>query len=304
MEFILVLASVFLLSHSGWLTRLHQDDWFETGKEVVYGFSFPKLAADFLLVAIPLVIVFVVSDKLGQHWLGLLSFFVAGIVFFYSLGRTKHDQHIEHFQECLSRDDQQGAFNAVHEFIDENQVEGYPQLQTLFEKGLLHHRFDRWFVIVFWFLLTGPVGALAYRILAFLDESSADDGLYRYKRVTISGVTTEEHAAGEDSNAQPAVTASQLLYILEWVPARLMGISFGLVGQFSGFAGQLPTALDVKARSADCLHNCALLALDYQSASDETDSAAALLRLKAIERLIRHSMILWVALVAFVQLLG
>lgn len=314
MEFILVLASVFLLSHSRWLAKLQQDEWLEAAKALSYGLPIPKTAADILLVGVPLLIVFTIVNKLGGHWLGLLSFLVAAVVFFYSLGRNKHESHIAYFQERLEHDDQQGAFNAVNVLIPETEIENYPQLQVLFEKVLLHYRFDRWFVVVFWFLLVGPVGALGYRVLAMLQATESDDSVSAYNRASMDDMSQDKpsasHVAGSVPNAshsQPSYSQTSLarcLYYLEWIPARLLGMSFGLMGQLSGFGGHLQSALAMKEQSTDCLHNCAMLAMEATPVAGDMDSASALLRVKAIERLARHSMIMWVALIAFVQLLA
>ncbi|MCS4236278.1 regulatory signaling modulator protein AmpE [Stenotrophomonas sp. BIGb0135] len=68
----------------------------------------------------------------------------------------------------------------------------------------------RWFAVLFWFLLLGPVGALAYRLLALL-------------------------AVGPMRALAPvdcAIGARRVLSWLEWPVAQLMSLSMALVGNF------------------------------------------------------------------------
>ena len=68
----------------------------------------------------------------------------------------------------------------------------------------------RWFAVLFWFLLLGPVGALAYRLLALLAVGP------------MRSLASAECLAG----------ARQVLGWLEWPVAQLMSLSMALVGNF------------------------------------------------------------------------
>lgn len=66
---------------------------------------------------------------------------------------------------------------------------------------------QRYFAVLFWFFVTGPAGALAYRLADI------------HKRAVLQGTATA-----------PAFTS--LVYCLEWPVSRLLGLSWALVGQF------------------------------------------------------------------------
>src|SRR5690606_37407052 len=73
----------------------------------------------------------------------------------------------------------------------------------------------RWFRVLFWFLLLGPVGALLYRLAAIAAE-------------------------GDASHLLPAETvdgARGLLAILDWPVAQLMTFAMALVGNFDAVFG-------------------------------------------------------------------
>jgi len=68
----------------------------------------------------------------------------------------------------------------------------------------------RWFAVLFWFLLLGPVGALLYRLLALLAVGP------------MRSLASVEAVAG----------ARVVLSWLEWPVAQLMSLSMALVGNF------------------------------------------------------------------------
>ena len=73
----------------------------------------------------------------------------------------------------------------------------------------------RWFGVLFWFLLLGPVGALLYRLAALAAE-------------------------GKDTHLLPAgnvAGARTLLAVLDWPVAQLMTLSMALVGNFDAVFG-------------------------------------------------------------------
>lgn len=80
---------------------------------------------------------------------------------------------------------------------------------SLVEATLLN-ALRRWFAVLFWFLLLGPVGALGYRLLALMAESPLR------VRVPVDALAM----------------AQRVLGWLEWPVAQLMAFSMALVGNF------------------------------------------------------------------------
>lgn len=77
-------------------------------------------------------------------------------------------------------------------------------------EAVFRNALHRWFGVLFWFLLLGPVGALLYRLTAF----SAEGEFAR----TLPGETREG--------------ARGLYAVLDWPVAQLMTLSMALVGNF------------------------------------------------------------------------
>ena len=77
-------------------------------------------------------------------------------------------------------------------------------------EAVFRNALHRWFGVLFWFLLLGPVGALLYRLTAFSAE-------------------------GEFAHSLPGETregARGLYAVLDWPVAQLMTLSMALVGNF------------------------------------------------------------------------
>ncbi|HEX7802488.1 MAG TPA: hypothetical protein VF471_07015 [Pseudoxanthomonas sp.] len=77
-------------------------------------------------------------------------------------------------------------------------------------EAVFRNALHRWFGVLFWFLLLGPVGALLYRLTAFSAEGEFARGLPG---------ETREGARG-------------LYAVLDWPVAQLMTLSMALVGNF------------------------------------------------------------------------
>lgn len=77
-------------------------------------------------------------------------------------------------------------------------------------EAVFHNALLRWFGVLFWFLLLGPVGALLYRLAALAGEGDFSDAL-----------------PGETRTGARALHA-----ILNWPVAQLMTLAMALVGNF------------------------------------------------------------------------
>lgn len=129
-----------------------------------------------------------------------------------------------------------------------------------------------YFVPAFWYLLLGPLGALGYRLLELTRQQWGHSA---------------SHPAGI------------LVHALEWVPARLLALSFALVGQFDSTLRTLGSMLaqwevsagELVARSADA-------AIVAEPIELETGV------LHGTRQLLIRAVLAWAVLVAFLSVLG
>ena len=155
----------------------------------------------------------------------------------------------------------------------------------------------RWFGVLLWFLVLGPVGALGYRLAA---------------------------VAGEDAVAArlpPALVegARLLLAVLDWPAAQLMTLSLALVGDFEvvvgawkdagGAAPGLDTGFLRAAARASVRSEIADAAEEYADAGVAAGSALVyelgpLPELRDAMGLVWRSLLLWLAVIALFVLAG
>lgn len=107
-----------------------------------------------------------------------------------------------------------------------------------FCRYIVSSSFERLFAVVFWYLVLGPAAALLYHVTV----------LYRSRGV-------QDH----DSDAGRLVL--RLGYLLEWVPARLLALTFSLAGDFVAAFGRLRELwLDTDRSAVSLVLACALAA--------------------------------------------
>jgi AmpE protein len=158
--------------------------------------------------------------------------------------------------------------------------EGSALVEAVFRSAL-----QRWFGVLFWFLLLGPVGALLYRLSALAGE-------------------------GEFASLLPAETLAgvrKLHALLDWPVAQLMTLSMALVGNFDpvfnawrearGNTWQLDTGFLAAAARASVKSELAEEAEEYAE-QGMVPTMRELPELRDAMSLVWRILLLWLALLA------
>lgn len=107
-----------------------------------------------------------------------------------------------------------------------------------FCRYIVSSSFERLFAVVFWYLVLGPAAALLYHLSV----------LYRLRGV-------------QDHDSEAGRLVLRLAYLLEWVPARLLALTFSLAGDFvAAFARLRELLLDTDRSAVSLVLACALAA--------------------------------------------
>jgi AmpE protein len=132
---------------------------------------------------------------------------------------------------------------------------------------LLWQAYQSFFAVIFWYFLLGPGAALAYRLLALSVENSR----------------------------QPALKerAEQLRHALDWLPVRVLALSFALVGNFVAVVRVMLHELLNWHISAG--HLVARVGRVADSAPEEEDTQRGLGRLDSLWELLLRCAVLWYA---------
>jgi AmpE protein len=252
MEFIVIVIGLFILHRAGSLPSLQKDAWYRGWttrlgaqrwlKMVPHGRLLFSLLLPVLLVALLLVV-------LDDYWFGLPQFFLSLCIFLYSLGRGDLEEQVEGYQNDLKRDDLQAAYHDAGDFNPAHQqsdAESWGQLHNEALGAISYRYFERYFAVMFWFMLAGAPGAILYRLSVSHSDMSLDD-------------------------ATDKSTAERWLQLMEWLPARLVGISLAFVGNFTACLERLRgTLFSMSDSTVDVVASYVSAAL--QSGSVEADS--------------------------------
>ncbi|MCB1649074.1 MAG: regulatory signaling modulator protein AmpE [Pseudomonadales bacterium] len=204
---------------------------------------------------------------------------------------------------------QAGDYEAAYLLLQERhtsvQLDGTDDLEALHRqcsRYLAGNSLQRLFAVLFWYLVAGPVGALVYYCLAQLQRNRM-----------------------VDSEWQAARWASGLLFALEWLPARVLALTFSLAGDFdAGFACLRDALVDTVRSGESVVTDCALAAtgaparalLVQESDDEETlvidmdgtgaglSPAAMGAQIQSLLALIERSQVLWVAALALLAVFG
>ena len=168
-----------------------------------------------LLILIPLVPVAWASRALletGIPW-DLPYLLFAVLVIFFCLGPRDLASEVEEYCQAIADSDSARAERVLTELCE---VEHYGARDVdAVEEAIFVQATKRFFGVLFWFVVLGPVGAWLFRV----------SDLLRRRAFHISGSDPERVAV-----TLPAIEA--IHGVLVWVPARLAAIGYALTGNF------------------------------------------------------------------------
>ena len=198
------------------LAELRTFAWFERLIDRIRGKDRQHLWSGVLGVvtafALPLVALLIAQYVLIKI-LALFGFVLAVAVLLYSLGPRDLDGDVHRFLNAWEQGDDVKAQDYAQRI--------YPVTARPFDAGSLGRgvvegtliaAHERWFGVIFWFVILGPLGALWYRLACVLREKCLRQ--------------SEEEGAFKDA-------ALMMHHILAWIPVRLTLFSYALVGNFA-----------------------------------------------------------------------
>ncbi|WP_444931987.1 regulatory signaling modulator protein AmpE [Microbulbifer sp. SSSA002] len=213
MTLLIVLIAVALVQIWGSGAPLHRDGWFKRWSEHLQTSSRLNGNSGLLLgvtILVPVLISAIVM-ALVENTAGSLGYLLVGVpLLLYCLGRGNFNDIIANYLRNWYSGDLDGAAKAAAPILrelHEAPSDGTCLHEQVF-RGAAYCAFERLFAVLFWFILLGIPGAILFRLSAMYAENTRD--------------SSEE------------TTAARWLWLLEWLPVRVMGLSFAIVGNFAG----------------------------------------------------------------------
>ena len=335
MHFLIVLIAVVVLESNGQLAFIQRDIWVRKWYSALSGLAGLKsdsLVKMLVFVLLPVVALQIVLWSLGD---GVLVFLLELAVLLYSFGRGDLRAQIAVLESDIERSDLQAAFHDAAVFNIGHRSGSADSAAGLCHElaaALPYRLFERTFAAVFWFFILGAPAALAYRLLAL--HGDMELGLPQGNQIAEESEQGSEQAQGEQAQGEQAElepkadqeqtveladSANQLLWYLEWLPARFLALTLGLMGDFSRATTQLKDLVFcAKTSTADLLRRCVLGALNGDvinisapniSALNKDDAesesqTADLAMIPEVVALFRRSMTGWLVVIALFVLIS
>jgi AmpE protein len=326
MNFLIVLLAIITVEAYGELSFIQRDEWVRKWHQGLAKLSFLQSAAKLkvaVFVVVPAVVLQLVLLAMAQSHLGFFVFLLELLVLLYALGRGNLDTQVSLLSSDLERDDLQAAFHDAAVFNTahrEGNASNSADLRNEIFAALPYRIFERSFAVVFLFFFLGAPAALCYRLLALhgdlslendVDESAAS----KESSVDESVETVVEKSSDQNSEAIAAPNphsssdlnspALKLLWLLEWIPVRLLGFTVGLVGSFSDTATHLRELLFCRqTATAELLRRCVQGALGKSEQADPESETLNKAEINEVTSLFRRSMTAWLVGIAILVILS
>ena len=231
-----------------------------------------------VIVVMPTVVITVAMLLADPYAFGLVSVALKILLLLYVLSHMSIGKHLEAYRADLRRGDTQGAYHCAEQYLSVPEVSVTDDLNAMNHqviRALLHRWFEYFFLMVFWYMIGGVAGILlAWFTLQYARATRCDAEGWRY------------------------------LHWIEWIPVRLLGLTYGLAGNFlNAFPLWQSYLRDLTTNSSEVLYRLAEESLESQgkdrhwhSISENSEIAAE--ELDEWQRLHIRSLSVWMILIA------
>lgn len=276
-----LLAERFLLDQREWRRMA----WFPRYLDAFNHYPQMAWAKDHLLGAVAVLAPVLVGVTLLQWGIaaifgGLVDFLFALAVLLYCLGPEDLDNQTSDFLYAQDRGEQERAKLAAAKLCDDEPSDSAAEQVNQVREAILYQANRRLFGVIFWFLILGPLGAFLYRLSRTLLQAALADGM----------------------GAEFLLGRRRLLWILDWLPARLLVIAFALAGNFENTLGAWrrwkPESQEDEAKSLLVQAGNGALMI-----ADEDDEEANPAQVEAALSLVWRSMVVWLVILGLLAMI-
>jgi AmpE protein len=242
MSFLALVTALLLLRFWSGVDALHRDGWFRSWQDALAGLPLPGALQFTLAIVGPALLIQGFTDWLLPGVMGLQWIVVSAAVLLYSFGRGDYHEQVARYGAYCEAGDFEGAylyFSGRYHFAPAEELDAQA-MRSAVQRHLLYEGFQRVFPPLLYFVLLGPAGALAYRLLQLSRQGpwgQLGDSVLRWA---------------------------------DWLPARLFAGIFTLTGDFVRSREQALTAvLELNAQAAPLLQRVARAAVGIAADADD-----------------------------------
>jgi len=250
---------------------------------IIYGVSLLSLA----------IILFITEDSV----FGLVTMVVHILVLLVAFDRTQPGQLAKDFLEKWKNSNMASSLEFLQKEFKASSLPGEDDRYAIgkyFSKQLSYRSFEKMFVMFFWYMCTGALGILLSYITYQLRDSHP-----------------------EQPQQRQVDLISFLIQLLEWVPLRLLALTFSLAGNFVQCFENVRAPFwefNKETNNADLLYGyagCAISGMVLNTLTDDDKGQEAggvpdreSAEIQAILGLLERSQAIWLSVLALITIVG
>lgn len=248
------------------------------------------------IYGIPVITLAILIYFLEGAAFGLPTMVLHILVLLVAFDRTQPGNIVKCFLQRWREGDSEACINYLNAEMwvpEDSELSDDKALSEFFKEQLIYRCFEKMFVMFFWYMLTGPLGIM-----------------FCYVSYQLRDTHQENQAEIE------GVVVSNIIHALEWIPVRLLAITFSLAGNFvrcfdnlkqSFWAFKDEAAVSVRLFS---YASCALSGSQDSSAAENANADSDAWRksqereIEDIQALLERSQAIWLAVLALITIFG
>lgn len=289
MSFIAIVLSWLAVQYWGSGGPVQRDGFWFAGYRWLSAIPWPAMRLG-LLILPPMAALVLALQMLAPLYFGIPVFVASLLLLLYSLGRGDLQSDLKYYLDEWEQGDVQGAYHRACRLsadFQEEIIEDASGLHEQVKKVLFYRGLERWFVPVFWFAVLsvwpwGVGAAVLYRVAHLLAHSPK-------------------------LRAEDRRQCQQLMELMEWLPARLLALSFALAGRFEAAFRRWRKQSFSQSSHEDYLADIGCAALEDGPAQGLVDGEAYWLQCKqqllSIQRLLTRCLVVWILVFSLIEIL-
>jgi len=279
MALICILFGIIFDRVSDILENLRNFDWYDAYTRWVLktlpGISSQNLSSILILLTPVMIVVMLLQIWFHGRLLGLIELSFGLVIFAFSLGPKDLNRQINRYLEARESGDEQAATAEASAIMQKESPDNLDQQTVEVMRSVLHESNDRFFAVIFWFVVLGPFGALLYRLTS--------------------------HTMRTTGNATLAKAARQFQATLAWAPAHLVAMGYALTGNYEGAKKEF-----YGKNKQDDLYdgNYHTLITAGQGALSDCTPGEETACIRAARALVLRTLVVWLAAISILTLIG
>lgn len=276
MSLIIILLALLVERIAAFMHPIRNHHWFEHYTQKITATVGKRAYLGVPLAIIPVtLIVFIAHLLLLKVSFGWMAWLFDLVVLVYCLGNTHLRPRAQECYEQVMLGNVESARALLLEYFDveeAGEITPFVLMHAFYRAAL-----QRIFAILFWFIVLGPVGAVLYRMLHKLSVYSSGETMTNVQRLAV-----------------------RVTFLMDWIPARLLALSFCLAGNFMDVFTEWRATFKAGIKETyQVLYRCGHVAIR----ADETlEPTAVYAQFDEAYHLVCRSLFIWLVVLALIIL--